>query len=187
MNRRTLGYVTLAAFVACVVVANYAVSHWGTPPTFPGGPYTITLFGLTAPSAVLVVGVSFTLRDAAQALTSRAAVAAAIVVGALLSWAVSPGAVALGSAIAFGVSETLDLAVYTPLADRGRWLSALAASNTVGAAVDTLLFLTIAFGWSSLALFYWPQFWLKALMTVPAVLILAPWRLRSRAILARRT
>lgn len=179
--KQRLGFVALAAFVGCVVLANYAVSHWGTAPSFPGGPHTVTILGLTAPSAVLVVGVSFSLRDAAQQTLGKWWIAVGILVGAALSaWLASPG-LALASCIGFGASEALDLAVYTPLADRGKWMSALVASNTVGAAIDSLLFLWIAFGWESLHAFFWPQFWLKALMTIPAVLILAPSRLRARA------
>jgi uncharacterized PurR-regulated membrane protein YhhQ (DUF165 family) len=60
-------------------------------------------------------------------------------------------------------------------AERGRWLLAVAASNTVGAVVDSLLFLAIAFG--SVA-FWQGQVIGKLEMTVAAVLLL--WPLRNR-------
>jgi uncharacterized PurR-regulated membrane protein YhhQ (DUF165 family) len=50
---------------------------------------------------------------------------------------------ALASGVAFLVSELADMAVYTPLRRKG-WARAVAASNAVGATVDTLLFLTLA-------------------------------------------
>jgi uncharacterized PurR-regulated membrane protein YhhQ (DUF165 family) len=181
--KRWAGILALAAFVACVVVANYAVTHWGTPPAFPGGPHTVTILGLTAPSAVLIVGVSFTMRDVAQQFVGKWWVAVGILVGAALSAITASPGLALASCVGFAASEALDLAVYTPLAERKQWVAALAASNTVGSAIDSFLFLTIAFGWAALHTFFWPQFWLKALMTVPAILVLAPWRLR--AVLAR--
>lgn len=182
--RRTLGAISLAAFVACVVIANYAVTHWGTPPTFPGGPYTVTILGMTAPSAVLVVGVSFTVRDVAHHFLGKWWVALGIAVAALLSaWLASPG-LAIASCVGFAASELLDLGVFAVFTDRNQWVAGVVASNTVGSALDSFLFLTIAFGWSALGAFFWPQFILKALMTLPALAVLAPWRFRH-AILAR--
>jgi queuosine precursor transporter len=177
--RRTLGFVALGAFIACVFVSNYAVQHWGTV-LAPGGPHTITIGNLTAPSGVLVVGASFTFRDLAQRALGRWWVLGAIVVGAALSYLVAPS-LAIASAIAFGVSESFDFAVYTPLAESGRWLAGVALSNTVGSFVDSVVFLWLAF--HSLE-FLAGQFWLKLLMTVPALIILTPWRVRE--ILARR-
>ena len=65
--------------------------------------------------------------------------------GALLSLAVSDPFVASASAIAFLFSETADLAVFTPLAEKS-FVGAVAASNVVGAVVDSALFLWLAFG-----------------------------------------
>jgi hypothetical protein len=45
--------------------------------------------------------------------------------------------------ILFRIAECAEMAVYTPLRDRG-WARAVLASNTIGAVVDTLLFLTLA-------------------------------------------
>jgi len=170
--RRTIGWSCLAGFIACIFLANYAITNWGTVP-FPGGPHTVTILGLTAPSGVLVVGLSFSLRDGAQLALGKWWIAAAIVVGAGLSYMVAPS-LALASGVAFLLSEGLDWAVYTPLADRGRWTLALILSNTVGSAIDSAVFLLLAF--SSLQ-FFWGNFWLKALMILPAVAVLAPFRI----------
>jgi uncharacterized PurR-regulated membrane protein YhhQ (DUF165 family) len=51
----------------------------------------------------------------------------------------------LASATAFLLSETADLAVYTPLQKRGLTL-AVAASGAVGLVVDSVVFLFLAFG-----------------------------------------
>jgi uncharacterized PurR-regulated membrane protein YhhQ (DUF165 family) len=72
-----------------------------------------------------------------------ARVAAVIVLGALLSYLIASPFIALASGVAFLVSETADLAVYTPLRRRG-YVRAAVASNVVGAFVDTVLFLWIA-------------------------------------------
>lgn len=175
--KRAVGWIALAGFIACIFLANYAITHWGTVP-FPGGPHTVTIFGLTGPSGVLVVGVSFTLRDAAQLALARWWILGAVILGAALSFLVAPS-LAFASGVAFLFGEGCDWAVYTPLAERGKWVAGLVASNTVGSAIDTTLFLWLAFH----SLHFWGgQFALKALMTVPAVAVLLPIRLRARAL-----
>jgi uncharacterized PurR-regulated membrane protein YhhQ (DUF165 family) len=183
MNRSTriLGVASLVAFFACIPLANWMVQHVGTPPAFPGGPHTITdpVFGLTAPSAVLIVGLSFSFRDGAQLALGRWPVLGAIVAGAALSWLVAPS-LAVASAVAFLVGETADWLCYTPLADRGEWVRAVALSNTVGSAIDSVLFLWIAFGWDGgVREFFWPQFALKALMILPALAVVIPLRVSA--------
>jgi len=186
MHNRWAGFACLAGFIGCIYLANYSIAHWGAAPTFPGGPHTVTLLGLTAPSGVLFVGLSFSLRDGAQMALGRWWILAAIAVGAVLAYFATNGAarIALGSALAFLIGETCDWAAYTPLIERGRTAAAVALSNTVGSAVDTTVFLTVAFGWSAMHLFFWPQFWLKLLMTIPALLVVIPVRARRRRALA---
>lgn len=177
-TRRSFGFACLAGFIACVWLANFAISHWGDV-AFPGGPHTVTLLGLTAPSGVLVVGFSFSLRDGAQWALGKWWVAGGIVVGALLSALTADASIALASGLAFFIAEACDFGVYTPLAERGRWAWGVALSNTVGSLVDSVVFLWVAFGWASLGDFLKGQFILKALITLPVLLAMAPWRLRS--------
>ena len=68
----------------------------------------------------------------------------AVVLGAVLSWWIAP-AFALASGAAFLVAETADTLVYGPLRQRG-WVKAVIASNLVGSALDSVVFLSIAFG-----------------------------------------
>ena len=93
-----------------------------------------------------------------------------IITGTLLSIVVSSGRLALASGVAFAVSESLDFAVYTPLERRG-FARAVIASNAVGLVVDSVLFLTIAFGSTA---FLWGQIVGKSWMTL-AVLPLLWW------------
>jgi queuosine precursor transporter len=177
LHRRAIGYSCLAGFIACIFLANYSIQNWGTVP-FPGGPHTVTIFGLTAPSGVLFVGLSFSLRDGAQMALGKWHILVAILLGAGLSYLVAPS-LAWASGVAFLLGEGFDWAVYTPLVERGKTTAAIVASNTVGSAVDTAVFLWLAF--SSLD-FFWGQFWLKTLMIVPALLIVVPFRMRHRAV-----
>jgi uncharacterized PurR-regulated membrane protein YhhQ (DUF165 family) len=152
----------LALYVATIFGANWAITTFGLVPVG---------FGLMAPAGVYFAGLAFTFRDLTQDSLGRRWTFVAILLGAGLSGFLS-GPLALASGIAFLVSETCDLVVYTPLRER-HWLSAVALSNTVGLVVDSALFLMLAFG--SLE-FLAGQIVGKFEMTVLAVVLLWGWR-----------
>lgn len=154
----------LILFIATIFFANWAIVTFGLVPVGPG---------LIAPAGVYFAGLAFTFRDLAQDRLGRGWIVAAIVAGALLSGLVSEK-FAVASGIAFLISELLDFAVYTPLRKRN-WLGAVAASNIVGLAADSVIFLWLAFD----SLQYLPgQIVGKAWMTLLAVGVL--WLLRRR-------
>ena len=62
-----------------------------------------------------------------------------------MSGLVAPPALVVASAVAFLLSETADLMVYTPLQAR-RLVLAVLASSAVGLVVDSFVFLYLAFG-----------------------------------------
>lgn len=129
--------IALAAlvYISTILLANWLIQRYG---------FVSVGFGLVAPAGVYAAGLSFSARDWLHELTGRWVVMAAIVAGAALSLFISP-AFAVASGVAFLVSETCDLAVYTPLRERRKY-TALIASNVVGSVVDSLLFLWLAFG-----------------------------------------
>lgn len=139
-------YLLLAAYLATIPAANWLIGHTGTE-CLPGGPCLVPVgFGLMAPSGVLMIGLALVLRDAVQERLGLAWSLAAIAAGVMLSALVAPPALVVASAVAFGLSELLDLAVYTPLRNRGRLIAAVLASGMLGAVVDSAAFLLIAFG-----------------------------------------
>jgi uncharacterized PurR-regulated membrane protein YhhQ (DUF165 family) len=147
------------------VGANWAITTFGIIRLYP--------LPLYAPAGVLFVGIAFSTRDWLQETWGRWATILAILIGAALSAFLSP-ALAVASATAFLISETCDLLVYSRLRAKHRaW--AVTLSNTVGAVVDSFIFLSIAFG--SLA-FFWGQVVGKELMIAPALAVLAfvRWR-----------
>ena len=156
----------VAAFIACVFGANWAIQTFGFVPVG---------FGLMAPAGVYFAGLTFTFRDLAHERVGRGWVIVAIIIGAALSAIVSP-TFAIASGVAFLLSEMADLAVYSPLRRRN-WLGAVAASNTVGLVVDSALFLWLAFG--SLE-FLTGQVVGKAWMTVLAIIVLGGVRALSQ-------
>lgn len=157
-----------ALFVATVIAANWALNHYGIVSigfglTAPAGVY----------AAGLAFGLRDALHESGGRRWVYAAIGTGAAVSYLIEDAARiPGGlvpIAVASALAFTVSELADLAVYEPLrrrslpmrcvdptygparpwnppVDHKRWVSAVVASNIVGAIVDSALFLWLAFG-----------------------------------------
>jgi hypothetical protein len=162
------------AYLATIPAANWFIGHVGScsegvcvVPVWPG---------IYAPSGVLWIGAALWLRDEVQRRCGKGPVVAGIAVGALLSFLIAPPFIAIASAAAFGLSEGLDFLVYTRVHARYGHIAAIGLSNTVGAAIDSLAFLLIAFG--SLD-FIGGQVLGKTEMTVLAMAVVA-WRQRRR-------
>jgi len=129
-------------YVGCIVGANWMIAHVGRP--VPGGSHELPVgFGLEAPSGVYLAGLTFVARDVLQRLGGVRAGVVAIVVGAAISWGVSTGPLALASGATFLLSETCDLAVYTPLQARN-FPFAVLGSGLVSDVVDSTVFLALA-------------------------------------------
>lgn len=142
---RTEGFCFLAAYIACIPVANWLIQHVGTVCP-PDSPCLIPVApGLMAPSGVLMAGLALVLRDLVQRRLGVTYGLSAIGAGTILSAALAPPSLVVASAVAFLLSELADFAVYTPLQKR-RLVLAVAASSFVGLIADSLLFLWLAFG-----------------------------------------
>jgi uncharacterized PurR-regulated membrane protein YhhQ (DUF165 family) len=137
MRRKVIGTVALAAFLASIPAANAwldAYGFWNAPILGP------------LPSALWIVALSFILRDVAQVTVGKSWAWSAILVGTLLSvWLASP-ALAIASGAAFLISESTDAAIFTPLANRGRFLLGVTISGYAAGFLDSAVFLRIAFG-----------------------------------------
>lgn len=137
-----------ALWVVCyaltIVLANWAIVTFGFVPVG---------FGLVAPAGVYFAGFVFTFRNLVQQTAGRRWGYAAIAWGALLSAVVAPRAelggplaLPLASGVAFAISETADVLVWNPLRRRGWWMRAMGVGDLAGQAVDSLIFLALAFG-----------------------------------------
>ncbi|MEU0213560.1 VUT family protein [Streptomyces sp. NPDC006265] len=134
-SKRALGYLGAAAYMATIPAANIALHRYGV---------VSVGFGFMAPAAVFLAGPALILRDVVQWALGRRAAIIALVFGVVLSFVAADPAVALASAVAFGVSEAADMAVFSRLAPR--WVRAVFIGGVVGILLDSLLFLSIAFG-----------------------------------------
>lgn len=139
-----IGYLALAAYVATIPAANWMIGNFGY--CIHNGPCMIPVgFGLHAPSGVLMIGAALVLRDIVQDKLGVTPSIAAILAGTALSSLFAPPALVLASGAAFMLAEFCDMAIYTPLRRRGMALAVL-VSGVIGAAVDSAIFLIIAFG-----------------------------------------
>lgn len=140
-----VGIAALLLFLASVPLANWLIQHVGTV-CVPAGPCLVPVApGVMAPSGVLAVGAALVLRDVVQRCLGAAWGVGAIALGAVLSTLIAPPSLVLASGAAFLLSELADFAVYTPLQRRGLMLAVL-ASSLAGLVVDSVVFLTLAFG-----------------------------------------
>lgn len=144
MTRRiillALGYIGLA------VLANWLASRY----VWPVG------FGYLAPAGVWAIGGVLVLRDWLNQLDTKLSLALIPVasglsygIGEMAGWA-SLQKIALASVAAFVISETVEWAVFAPIRKRSLTVG-VALSGSVGIALDSYVFLSLAFG--SLAFF----------------------------------
>jgi uncharacterized PurR-regulated membrane protein YhhQ (DUF165 family) len=131
-----------ALFVVLVILANWLASAYVVP----------VGFGLTAPAGVYCIGAVLVLRDWLQQIGGLLRTMPLVYVAGLLSWGVAELAgwtdlekVAVASVVAFTISETAEAVVFTPLRNRNLPF-AVALSGTVGNALDSFVFLALAFG-----------------------------------------
>ncbi|HEY8775638.1 MAG TPA: VUT family protein, partial [Gaiellaceae bacterium] len=166
-------FVPLAAgYVGLVILANWLASAYVVH--VPLTPYA-------APAGVFAIGAILVLRDWMQQLRGLWWTMPLVYAAGLISWLVGDLAgwtalqkIAVASVVAFTASETVEAVVFTPLRKRNLTLG-VALSGTVGLALDSWIFLSLAFG--SLA-FFWGQFWGKfEMVAIGALLTLARRRL----------
>lgn len=125
--------ILIVVYITAMVTANLLV--WWLGPWF------------SPINAFVLIGLDLTLRDVMQERLTKWQLAGVILVGGVITWGVNPAAkhIAIASAVAFIASALVDWAAYTALRSRS-WLIRSNGSNAVGAAVDSVLFPTLAFG-----------------------------------------
>lgn len=123
----------ICVYIAAMVTANLLV--WWLGPWF--SPF----------NSFLLIGLDLTLRDVMHDRLTRWQMLAVVLAGGAITWIANPSAahIAIASATAFTASACVDWLVYTLLRSRP-WLVRSNGSNVAGAAVDSVLFPTIAFG-----------------------------------------
>lgn len=125
---------TIAVFVyaAAMTLANLSIATWE--------PWVSPV------NAFVLIGLDLALRDWLHVRLRAWQMGALIACTGLLTYALNPaaGMIAVASACAFSAAALVDWAAFTRL--RGSWLFRANGSNVAGAAVDSLIFPTLAFG-----------------------------------------
>jgi uncharacterized PurR-regulated membrane protein YhhQ (DUF165 family) len=138
--RRFVPLATL--YFALVILANWLASR-----------YVVSVgFGRMAPAGVFCIGAVLVLRDWLQQLKGLWWTMPIVYAAGLASWGIGDAAgwtslekIAVASVIAFTVSETVEAVVFTPIRYWNLTVG-VALSATVGNALDSYLFLRLAFG-----------------------------------------
>ncbi|HWD78954.1 MAG TPA: VUT family protein [Kribbella sp.] len=139
LSRR--GVVAALGYVGVILATNVTATSGAT----------LDLRLLTVPAGAVCAGAVLWIRDHVHEAFGPRGVAVVIGCGTGLSWLLGSPAVAAASALAFLLSETVDAFVYAWLM-RGRSRAvAVIGSNAVGLAVDSVVFVPLAFGnWATL-------------------------------------
>lgn len=110
---------------------------------------SIAAFGpwISPINAFILIGLDLTLRDWMHMRLSQRQMLALIACSGGLTYALNPAAghIAIASAVAFTAAAVVDWSVFGALIGR-RWMVRVNGSNVAGAAVDSLIFPTLAFG-----------------------------------------
>lgn len=122
----------LIAYAVAMVAANLLVATFGP--------------SISPINAFLLIGLDLTLRDWIHVRLKTWQMGGLIVGTGALTYLLNPaaGMIAVASAVSFLVAALVDWAVFVKTT--GSWIKRANISNTAGAAVDSLLFPTIAFG-----------------------------------------
>ncbi len=125
-------------YLGAVIAANLGITAWGPVAAIP--------------VAFVLIGVDLTARDFlheawGHGLALWLRMAGLIATGSLLSWLLNrdAGQIAVASCVAFGLAGLADAIMYSLLGGRTRLLK-INGSNVVSAAVDSLVFPGVAFG-----------------------------------------
>lgn len=125
-------YLAAALYVAAMLLANLLVSKFGP--------------SISPVLAFFLIGFDLSMRDWLHVRLRAWQMGALIAFAGLLTYALNPaaGMIAVASSCAFSAAALVDWATFTRL--HGSWLYRANGSNVAGAAVDSLIFPTLAFG-----------------------------------------
>ena len=125
-------YLAIAAYAFAMIAANLLVAKFGP--------------SVTPINAFVLIGLDLAFRDWLHFRLQKWQMGALIVATGALTYVLNPatGMIAVASVAAFVAASVVDWLVFARTS--GSWLKRSNLSNAAGAAVDSLLFPTIAFG-----------------------------------------
>jgi uncharacterized PurR-regulated membrane protein YhhQ (DUF165 family) len=127
----TLG-IAIAVYAVAMTLANLSVAAFGP--------------SVTAINAFVLIGLDLALRDWLHVRLKVWQMGGLIAITGILTFLLNPtaGKIAVASAIAFTAAALVDWVTFARI--KGNWMFRANGSNVAGAAVDSVIFPTIAFG-----------------------------------------
>lgn len=124
--------IAVLIYAVAMTLANLSIAHWG--------PWVSPI------NAFVLIGLDLALRDWLHVRLQAWQMGALILCAGALTFALNPaaGQIAVASSVAFTAAALVDWSVFARM--RGSWLYRANGSNVAGAAVDSLIFPTLAFG-----------------------------------------
>lgn len=124
--------IAVLIYAGAMTLANLSIAHFG--------PWVSPI------NAFVLIGLDLALRDWLHVRLKAWQMLALIVAAGALTYMLNPaaGKIAVASSVAFTAAALVDWATFARL--RGTWLFRANGSNVAGAAVDSLIFPTLAFG-----------------------------------------
>jgi uncharacterized PurR-regulated membrane protein YhhQ (DUF165 family) len=125
-------YFAIAVYAAAMTLANLSIATFG--------PWVSPI------NAFVLIGLDLALRDWLHVRLKLWQMGALIASTGVLTFALNPaaGQIAVASAVAFTAAALVDWGTFARL--RGSWMLRANGSNVAGAAVDSIVFPTLAFG-----------------------------------------
>lgn len=125
-------YLAIGIYAIAMTLANLSIATFG--------PWISPI------NAFVLIGLDLALRDWLHMRLKLWQMGSLIAATGLLTWALNPaaGQIAIASAVAFTAAALVDWSVFAKMT--GTWFKRANGSNVAGAAVDSLIFPTIAFG-----------------------------------------
>lgn len=125
-------FLAISVYALAMTAANLSVAAFGP--------------AISPLNAFLFIGLDLVLRDWLHVRLKLWQMGVLIASTGLLTYLLNPasGKIAIASAVAFTTAAIVDWAVFARL--KGSWVKRANGSNVVGAAVDSIIFPTLAFG-----------------------------------------
>ena len=149
-------YTWPALYLTSILLGNFFVMWFGI----------VHIAGLTFPAGVVFVGLTFSFRDFVQRQWGDYACWIWMAIATGITFFLNQQ-IALASVSAFLVSEAVDWASFKYL--KFSFKKRIYISNLFSCPLDSLIFVTIAFGW------VWPAIWGQALIKYLAGLLVLPF------------
>lgn len=131
-------------YVFSILLGNLFVIHYGII-SFNISQNDHVLLSLVAPAGVLWIGLTFSFRDLAQRFWGKNKIWIWMIMTTLITYYFNQN-VAIASVVSFIFSESMDWIIFTVIG--GDLKRRIIISNVLSAPIDSILFVSLAFGFS---------------------------------------